>query len=119
MVLDEKVAYDSVQFVYQKGIAYGYQMGLRHLVWIDGFYDMVGIQQMTKYGRLSGVTLGPVDVVRFAEAFGARGLKIERPEEISSTLKKALAMQGPVVGVPVDYRDNHRLMENVHPDALN
>jgi hypothetical protein len=28
-------------------------------------------------------------------------------------------MQGPViVGVTVDYRDNHRLMENVHPDAL-
>ena len=93
---------------------------LVHLVWIDGFYDMVGIQEMAKYGRLSGVTLGPVDVVRLAEAFGARGLKIERPEEISSTLKKALAMQGPViVGVPVDYRDNHRLMENVHPDALN
>jgi acetolactate synthase I/II/III large subunit len=93
---------------------------LVHVVWMDGFYDMVGIQEMAKYGRLSGVTLGPVDVVRFAEAFGARGLKIERPEEISSTLKKALAMQGPViVGVPVDYRDNHRLMENVHPDALN
>jgi len=29
-------------------------------------------------------------------------------------------MPGPgIVGVPVDYRDNHRLMENVHPDALN
>jgi acetolactate synthase-1/2/3 large subunit len=93
---------------------------LVHIVWIDGFYDMVGIQEMAKYGRLSGVSLGPVDVVRFAEAFGARGLKIERPEEISSTLKKALAMQGPViVGVPVDYRDNHRLMEIVHPEALN
>jgi pimeloyl-ACP methyl ester carboxylesterase len=26
---DEKVAYDRVQFVYQKGIAYGFQMGLR------------------------------------------------------------------------------------------
>ena len=93
---------------------------LVHLVWIDGFYDMVGIQEMAKYGRLSGVTLGPVDVVRFAEAFGAKGLKIDRPEEISSTLKKALTIQGPViVGVPVDYRDNHRLMEDVHPDALN
>jgi acetolactate synthase I/II/III large subunit len=93
---------------------------LVHLVWIDGFYDMVGIQEMAKYGRLSGVSLGPVDVVRFAEAFGAMGLKIERPEDISSTLKKALAMQGPViVGVPVDYRDNHGLMENVHPEALN
>jgi pimeloyl-ACP methyl ester carboxylesterase len=27
--VDEKVAYERVQFVYQKGIAYGYQMGLR------------------------------------------------------------------------------------------
>jgi acetolactate synthase-1/2/3 large subunit len=93
---------------------------LVHMVWIDGFYDMVGIQEMAKYGRLSGVKLGPVDIVRFADAFGAKGLRIERPDEISSTLKKALAMQGPVlVGVPVDYRDNHRLMEIVHPDALN
>jgi acetolactate synthase-1/2/3 large subunit len=92
---------------------------LVHLVWIDGFYDMVGIQEMAKYGRLSGVALGPVDVVPFAEAFGAKGLKIETPDQISSTIKKALAMQGPVViGVPVDYRDNHRLMEIVHPEAL-
>jgi hypothetical protein len=29
-------------------------------------------------------------------------------------------MEGPVViGIPVDYRDNHRLMEMVHPDVLN
>jgi acetolactate synthase-1/2/3 large subunit len=92
---------------------------LVHLVWIDGFYNMVGIQEMAKYGRLSGVKLGPVDVVGFAEAFGAKGLKIERPEEISSTLKKALDMQGPVIiGIPVDYRDNHRLMETVHLEAL-
>ena len=93
---------------------------LIHVVWIDGFYDMVGIQEMAMYGRLSGVKLGPVDIVRFAEAFGAKGLRIESPDEISSTLKKALTMQGPaLVGVPVDYRDNHCLMEIVHPDALN
>ena len=33
-----------------------------------------------------------------AEAFGAKGLKIESPDEISSTLKKALIMQGPGLG---------------------
>ncbi len=76
-------------------------------------------KRMAKYGRLSGVTLGPVDVVRFAEAFGAKGLRIETPDRISSTIKKALEMQGPVlVGVPVDYRDNHRLMEIVQPEAF-
>lgn len=63
---------------------------------------------------------GPVDVIRFAEAFGGNGLRIERPDEISSTPKKALAMEGPgLVRVPVDYRDNHSLMEIVHPDAFN
>ena len=93
---------------------------LVHLVWIDGFYDMVGIQEMAKYGRLSGVRLGPVDVVRFAEAFGAKGLRIEQPDQISSTIKKALEMEGPVlVGVPVDYRDNHKLMEIVQLEAFN
>jgi acetolactate synthase-1/2/3 large subunit len=93
---------------------------LVHLVWIDGSYDMVGFQEVAKYGRTSGVDFGPVDVVRFAEAFGAKGLRIETPDQISPTIRRALAMQGPViVGVPVDYRDNHQFMEIVHPNALN
>jgi hypothetical protein len=27
--------------------------------------------------------------------------------------------QSDVVGIPADYRDNHKLMEMVHPDVLN
>ena len=93
---------------------------LVHLVWIDGSYDMVGFQEVAKYGRTSGVAFGPVDVIRFAQAFGAKGLGIKTPDQISSTIKQALAMEGPViVGVPVDYRGNHQLMEIVHPNALN
>jgi acetolactate synthase-1/2/3 large subunit len=93
---------------------------LVHLVWIDGAYDMVRIQESAKYGRASGVEFGPVDVVSFAEAFGAQGLRIETPDQIAPSLKRALAMEGPVVvGIPVDYRDNHRLMEIVHPNVLN
>jgi hypothetical protein len=57
---------------------------------------------------------------RSHQAFGAKGLRIERPNQIAPTLKRALAMQGPVVvGIPVDYRDNHRLMEILHPSVLN
>jgi acetolactate synthase I/II/III large subunit len=93
---------------------------LVHLVWIDGAYDMVAFQEVAKYGRTSGTKFGPVDVVRFAQAFGAQGLMIDAPDQITSTLKKALEMQGPViVGVPVDYRDNHKFMEMVHLSALN
>ena len=92
---------------------------LVHLVWIDGAYDMVRFQEMAKYGRDSGVEFGPVDVVRFAEAFGAQGLKIESPDQIAPTFKKALEMPGPVlIGVPVDYRDNYKLMEMVNVSAL-
>ena len=81
-------------------------------------YDMVRFQEVAKYGRASGVDFGPVDVIRFAEAFGAKGLKIETPDQISSTIRKALEMQGPVIiGIPVDYRDNHRLMGILHPST--
>jgi len=93
---------------------------LVHLVWIDGAYDMVRFQEVAKYGRASGVDFGPVDVAAFAESFGARGLRIDGPDQIAPTLARALAMQGPVViGIPVDYRDNHQLMEIVHPGVLN
>jgi acetolactate synthase-1/2/3 large subunit len=60
-----------------------------------------------------------VDVVKYADAFGAHGMHIQTPDEIVPTLKKAMAMQGPVlIGIPVDYRDNHRLMEGLHPSVL-
>jgi len=93
---------------------------LVHLVWIDGAYDMVRFQELAKYGRDSGVEFGPVDVAALANAFGAIGMTIQTPDQIAPTLKKALATEGPVViGIPVDYRDNHRLMEIVHPSVLN
>ena len=43
-----------------------------HLVWTDGFYDMVKIQQDPKYGRHTAVELGPVDVVKYARSLSAR-----------------------------------------------
>jgi len=93
---------------------------LVHLVWIDGHYDMVRFQEVAKYGRSSGVDFGPVNFVTLAESFGASGLNINHPDEIAPTLKKALALDGPVVvAIPVDYRDNHRLMEVLRPDVLN
>lgn len=93
---------------------------LVHLVWIDGAYDMVRSREMAKYGRAPSAEFGPVDSVRFAEAFGAAGLPIDAADEIAPTLRRALDMLGPVVvGIPVDYRDNHRLMELVHPGVLN
>jgi acetolactate synthase-1/2/3 large subunit len=92
---------------------------LVHLVWLDGSYNMVRFQEVAKYERASGVDFGPVDIVGFAEAFGAKGLKIETPYQVSATIKEALEMTGPVIiGIPVDYRNNHQLMEILHPGVL-
>lgn len=90
-----------------------------HMVWIDGTYDMVAVQEQLKYGRTSGINLGPIDYIKYAEAFGVTGLMIDRPDDIAKIMKKAFDAQGPViVGVHVDYRDNHELFEMLHEDSI-
>jgi acetolactate synthase I/II/III large subunit len=90
-----------------------------HMVWIDGTYDMVAVQEKLKYGRTSGIDFGPIDYIKYAEAFGATGLMIDKPDDIAPVMKKAFDTQGPViVGVHVDYRDNHELFEMLHEDSI-
>jgi acetolactate synthase-1/2/3 large subunit len=92
---------------------------LVHMIWIDGTYDMVAEQEKIKYGRPSGCELGPVDPVKYAEAFGATGMMIRTPDEIGPTLRKAMGTLGPVIiGVHVDYRDNHTLFEMVDERSI-
>ncbi len=92
---------------------------IAHLVWIDGAYDMVAVQEVLKYGRKSGIDFGPVDLIKYAEAFGAAGRMIRTPDEIAPVLKEALNHSGPIlIGVHVDYRDNHTLFEMVKEDRL-
>lgn len=92
---------------------------LVHMIWIDGTYDMVGTQERIKYNRTSGVDFGPVDPVKYAEAFGAIGLRIDHPNQIASTLREAFDLPGPVlVGVHVDYRQNAKLFEQVYEGSI-
>jgi acetolactate synthase-1/2/3 large subunit len=92
---------------------------LVHMIWIDGTYDMVAEQERIKYGRPSGCDLGPVDPVKYAEAFGATGMMIRSPDEIVPTLKKAMGTVGPVIiGVHVDYSENHKLFEMVDERSI-
>jgi acetolactate synthase-1/2/3 large subunit len=90
-----------------------------HMVWIDGAYDMVAVQEKLKYGRSSGTDFGPIDYIKYAEAFGATGLMIDKPDDIAPVMKKAFDTHGPViVGVHVDYRDNRSLFEMLHEDSI-
>jgi acetolactate synthase-1/2/3 large subunit len=67
---------------------------LVHMIWIDGTYDMVAVQEVQKYGRKSGCDFGPVDPVKFAEAFGAMGLMIRTADEIVPVLSRAFDAPG-------------------------
>jgi acetolactate synthase I/II/III large subunit len=90
-----------------------------HMVWIDGTYDMVATQEKLKYGRTSGIEFGPIDYIKYAEAFGATGLMINTPDDIAPLMKKAFGTPGPVVvGVHVDYSDNHQLFEMIKADNI-
>ena len=92
---------------------------LVHMIWIDGSYDMVAAQEEIKYGHPSGIKLGPVDPVKYAEAFGATGLTIQHPNDVAPTLRKAFDTPGPVlIGVRVDYSESVKLFENAHESSF-
>jgi acetolactate synthase I/II/III large subunit len=85
----------------------------------DNSYDMVGFQEVLKYGRKSGVQLGDYDIVSYAAAFGARGYRVKTLDEFSATLRQALAEDGPsLIDVPVDYSRNTDLAAHLHDDSF-
>ena len=95
------------------------QLPIIHLIWNDGHYNMVEFQEEMKYGRSSGVDFGPVDFVKYAESFGAKGFRATSPAELTQLLQKALKENGPVIiDVPVDYKDSNILGETILPDEF-
>ncbi|WP_196592949.1 acetolactate synthase AlsS [Pectinatus sottacetonis] len=92
-----------------------------HFVWRDGSYNMVAFQQMMKYNRTSGVDFGAIDIVKYAEAFGAKGLRVDSPDKLKYIISEALAYKdGPVVvDIPIDYSDNIELGQKMLPNQLN
>ncbi|HUH72557.1 MAG TPA: acetolactate synthase AlsS [Mycobacterium sp.] len=90
-----------------------------HIILRDNTYDMVGFQEVLKYGRKSGVQLGDYDIVSYAAAFGARGYRVKTLDDFSTTVRQALAEEGPtLIDVPVDYSHNVDLAAHLHEDCF-
>lgn len=90
-----------------------------HLIWNDGRYNMVEFQEIMKYQRASSVDFGPVDFVKYAEAFGAKGLRVSSVAELEQAIEEGFKTQGPVIiDIPIDYRDNEKLGETILPDQF-
>ncbi|AWQ32332.1 acetolactate synthase AlsS [Staphylococcus aureus] len=95
-------------------------LNIIQLIWNDGKYNMVEFQEEMKYKRSSGVDFGPVDFVKYAESFGAKGLRVTNQEELEAAIKEGYETDGPVlIDIPVNYKDNIKLSINMLPDVFN
>ena len=90
------------------------------IVWNDGgHYDMVKFQEEMKYPQAAGVKFGNIDIVKYAESFGATGLRVNKPADLTKVLSQAFNIDGPVVvDVPVDYSNNKELAANLIDSQL-
>ena len=98
-----------------------FQLPLSQLIWNDGQNNLLEFQEEIKYGRSSGVDFGPVDFVKYAESFGAKGYRVDGKESFEQTLKQVLeeVKHGPIlIDIPIDYKDNIKLGETILPDEF-
>ncbi|ASN22716.1 thiamine pyrophosphate-binding protein [Streptomyces pluripotens] len=69
-----------------------------HVIFNNSMLDFVNIEQQEAGLLPFGTDFPAPDFRRFAEAFGARGIRIEEPDEVQAGLRDALAHRGgPVV----------------------
>jgi acetolactate synthase-1/2/3 large subunit len=91
-----------------------------HLVWDSGSYDMVAFQEQAHYGKTAGIELGHVEIPKFAESFGCRGVAIQDVAALGPALREGLASPVPfLIQIPVDYSENLSLMKELRVTALN
>lgn len=84
------------------------------LVWNDQEYGLIKWKQLNEFGRESNISFTNPDFVKLAEAFGAKGYKVEKTEELLPTLKQAIEDNTVVIiDCPVDYSENLKLTEEL------
>jgi acetolactate synthase-1/2/3 large subunit len=77
----------------------------------DDAYGMIRWKQAVDSFSDWGLTFGNPDFVKYAEAYGARGRRVESADTLASTLEDAFRDGGvQLVTVPVDYSENNRVL---------
>jgi acetolactate synthase-1/2/3 large subunit len=76
----------------------------------DNDYGLITWKQTNHRGRAVGTKLGNPDFVKYAESFGWKGYKANKPSEIYKTLKKAIdSNKLSLVVIDVDASENLKL----------
>jgi len=82
------------------------------LIWVDDEYGLITWKMEVELGHSVDTAFGNPDFVAYAESFGARGYRIDTPDELLPTLRLALADDTvSVIACPVDYSANVQLTD--------
>ncbi len=94
------------------------KLNITVVIFRDGGYNMVAIQQELIYGRTSGTDFGNPDLVKYAESLGCVGMRVSQPDQLLPVLRRALETPGVVVvDIPTDYSQNVEIARHVIPEA--
>ena len=84
------------------------------VVWKDGRYGVIELNQTRRFGRTFGIEFGNPDFVQYAQSFGLPAFRVDAADDLLPTLKRALELDQPsLIEVPVDYRENLHLAERL------
>jgi acetolactate synthase I/II/III large subunit len=96
------------------------RLNLVVLVLVDNAYGMIRWKQAADGFADWGLTFGNPDFVKYAEAYGCRGWRVERSDALAPTLEAAFKAGGVnLVSAPVDYSENMRaLVDELKANAM-
>ncbi len=89
------------------------------LVFNDRSYGLIRWKQMQQLKRPAFVDFNNPDFVKYAESFGANGMRIESADDLAPALRAALSSnQLTIIDCPVDAAENLRLTQTLGPLAM-
>ena len=91
------------------------RLGLNITVLIlrDDSYGMIRWKQANMGFKDWGLTFGNPDFVKYAEAYGANGHRVDSADDLPRLLRHTLDTPGVhLIDCPVDYADNDRILNN-------
>jgi acetolactate synthase-1/2/3 large subunit len=89
------------------------KLNITVLILNDSSYGMIRWKQANMGFKDWGLEFGNPDFVKYAEAYGAFGHRVETAEQVPALIKHTLDTPGVhLIDCPVDYSDNDRILNN-------
>ena len=77
----------------------------------DNAYGFIKWKQQNMGFKDFGLDLGNPDFVKYAEAYGARGYRVEKVEDLKAVLTQSCKEKGvKLIECPIDYSENERVL---------